>query len=94
MKRLLLLLFVVGVLGPTPQFCDGALHAQEQGNPEHKEPPPGTYCTYAPTRPEARACQCHRTCGENEDGTVYTVEDPQCRHYCFKDFCRCPSECP
>jgi hypothetical protein len=69
------------------------LMAQE-GNPGHKEPPPGWTCA-----PQGEhACACHRECvdttSEDEDGTqtkgTVVKEDSRCRVYCFMSSCRCP----
>lgn len=80
-------------MGPHCLMPRPTLLAQE-GNPGHKEPPPGWTCASS----GEHACACHRACQdtttENEDGSQSTsttvVEDPRCRVYCFKDHCRCP----
>lgn len=79
-------------MGPHCLMPRPKLLAQE-GNPGHKEPPPGWTC--APSG--EHACSCHRECvdttSENEDGTqtkgTTVKEDARCRVYCFMDHCRC-----
>jgi hypothetical protein len=62
------------------------------GNPDHKEPPAGWWCRNYFNDPPAHKCECERMCKINTDGTIEATEDPKCRAYCFKSFCRCVSE--
>lgn len=70
------------------------------GNPGHKEPPPGWYCSPG-AKDAAHRCDCHRECRESdvgEDGEsqpgLSIVEDPKCLVFCRMDHCHCPVDCP
>lgn len=110
MKTLLLAFALIGlsVQGPTlHSMCafpmTSALYAQQggppmppSGNPDHQEPAPGASCHHARegSPDSGHDCACHRECKENDDGTLSEVEDSQCRAWCFKDRCACPTACP
>lgn len=101
MKPLLLALIVVlsaqGV-EQVGQLCVHAaqLAAQEPGNPEHKNPGPGTYCTpkgwfkNGKQTPDA-PCACHAV-ATKESSCEERTEDVACKVYCFKSSCACPSK--
>ncbi len=67
-----------------------AATAQEQGNPDHREPPPGWFCSPAGTGDHK--CSCQRM-GDPHDSCESVTESPACKVYCFKDHCRCPIVC-
>lgn len=56
--------------------------AQEPGNPDHKEPAPGWFCS--PTGAGAHECHCKRM-GDPHDSCESVTEEPVCKVYCFKD---------
>lgn len=72
------------------------LMAQE-GNPGHKQPPPGWHCAAGKGDDKDKPCACHRECvvddGEDEQGnqthTTRLKEDPKCDAWCFADHCAC-----
>lgn len=81
-------------LMPRPQVM-----AQE-GNPGHREPPPGWTCSQEQNTPADHKCSCHRECkdaqntdenGQATEGQHTEVrEDAKCRSFCYKDHCMCP----
>jgi hypothetical protein len=72
----------------------------QEGNPGHKEPPPGWTCSQSKDTPKDHQCSCHRECKDREgldefgEGNgrkeTYLAEDVKCRSFCFKDHCNCP----
>lgn len=102
MRRWFVALAIMGVLltqMPTiSPFCVGAklsqrlIAQQEPGNPGHKEPLMGWYCSTRATESEKR-CACHRVdthplC-EGEP-----IEDrATCRVNCFTSHCHCEVHC-
>lgn len=77
-----------------PQEVVPMLPMQQEGNPGHKEPPPGWICEPpdAPRVTPDHACDCHRECYHSEDGVRRMLEDPVCKVYCYMDHCACPIE--
>jgi len=69
-------------------------------DPEHREPPPGWFCSHDAVDP-AHVCNCQRTCKEpdetvdpSEDGPPVN-EDFSCSVYCHMKHCHCPIKgCP
>lgn len=93
---------MIEVLPTTAAHCllpRPMLMAQE-GNPGHREPPPGWTCSQDKNTPADHACSCHRECkdvdntdelGEPTQGQHTELkEDVKCRSFCYKDHCQCP----
>lgn len=103
MKALIVALFVLGSLGPTPQFCAGAQMAtvmaaqlQEPTNPE-RHTPAGEWCQRPPVQSnKAHACACHQTdCNDADPNHVPAHTDPKCLNYCTQSQCKCSvNDCP
>lgn len=100
MTRLVFVLVLGALLAQSPAFtgsplCLMAQHQQtamaQQGNPEHKEPPPGWYCS-RDAQDAAKACACHRI-DASPDCEGIPHEDAACKVYCFKQHCHCPVRC-
>ena len=91
-----LVIGVIGMFGPAPHFCAGALHAQ--ASPERKTPP-GEWCQrQAPQMDrKAHACACHQhDCSKPDEDTYRSAHtDAQCLNYCTTSQCRCSrDDCP
>lgn len=58
------------------------------------EPPAGWHCDNRAQTPADHQCKCERTCAWNpETKQVEEREDPKCKSWCWRDHCRCLSEC-
>lgn len=103
-KIILLTILWLGIFNLTPPLdnlhCLGGVMAMQQepgqGNPDHREPPPGWTCNVE----GEHKCSCHRECvdevgeGETEPHTIVR-EDPKCSSYCYPKHCNCPlTNCP
>jgi hypothetical protein len=64
--------------------------AQAPGNPDHKEPPPGWFCSA--TGIGDHRCACKRM-GDPMTSCEDVTEDAVCKVYCFKYACKCPIVC-
>lgn len=79
-------------------FCVGAKAAQrlaaqqEPGNPGHKEPPAGWYCsTHSPEA--AKRCACHRVDTHPLCEGEPTEDNATCLVACHRAHCHCAVEC-
>lgn len=64
--------------------------AVQQGNPDHREPPPGWFCS--PTGAGDHKCSCKRM-GDPSTSCEQVTEESTCKVWCFKSHCRCPIVC-
>jgi len=62
----------------------------QQGNPDHREPPPGWFCSHSGTGDHK--CACKRM-GDPATSCETVTEEAACKSYCFKDHCKCPVVC-
>ncbi len=97
MKTALLALFVVGSLGPTPQFCMGAQMAVVMAAAQEQHTPAGEWCQRPPVQSKkGHACACHQTdCNDPDPNHVPAHTDAHCLNYCTVSQCRCQKDdCP
>lgn len=66
------------------------LAVQQQGNPDHREPAPGWFCS--PNGAGDHQCSCKRM-GDPTTSCEQVTEEAVCKVYCYKDHCRCPIVC-
>lgn len=96
MKWLIAVAFVVGTLGPTPQFCLGAQQAQGHATilaSQERSTPKGEWCQRAQTRmPKgAHACGCHKAdCTDEDPNHLPAHTDAKCLNFCTVASCKCP----
>ena len=79
--RGLAVLFVLGAL----------LQQPPDGNPEHRQPPDGWYCSHD-AKEAAKRCSCHRV-DTSPHCEGLPTEQPACRSWCYREHCLCPIRC-
>ena len=97
MKSLLLAVFVLGSLGPTPQFCMGAQMAVVMAAAQERHTPDGEWCQRPPVQSKkAHACMCHQhNCSDPDPDHVSAHTDGMCLNYCTVKNCKCAAmDCP
>ena len=100
MRRLVVILLLGILLGQHPlgesPLCLHAQLLQQEGNPEHRQPPTGWLCTpkgmvKQGKRTTEKPCACHPIATQ-ESSCEDRIEDRSCLHYCFKTSCGCEAK--
>lgn len=95
MKWLIAAAFVVGTLGPTPQFCLGAQQAQGHAMmiaSQERSTPKGDWCQRPAPQMSKKAhpCSCHKAdCADDDPNHLPAHTDAACLNFCNVKDCRC-----
>ena len=91
MRLLLALLFAVALVAQEPGF------PPEGGHPhDHPDGTPGAGCSQHPDVDSPNKCASEtpcKVCEKDENGISLPREDTNCKSYCHKLCCHCPSPC-